>query len=366
MVRIVIVHRRLRGPGPSSTLVVCLAAALVLGGCGVEQDTASGDDAPSPTERSATAPSTPASSTDAATPSDGPVDRPVELVLLCDEPTPPIQSVDQYSGSAETLDELAGADRIVAPSAAAPPDSDGDGVPDEIVAKERFDDPAVVVRGDGRLELTQPGMASFISGVDDLDGDGRDELVVVMEDAESTESGTTVRAYLVPGSTPPGTHDPAEVGVRLATGVFSTDDRDGDGVPELIEHAFTGPTRVFSGAAVIALGPGGDATGLEPMFGLPGVLQAVADLGEGRTVLVTGEMDDGDGPAGLLHVGDEAGVRSFTTAPEPWVPDYVSTFGSLHLIDGPDGMHLDLYQSDRSAARAYRWALDAPCPDTAG
>lgn len=330
-------------------------AGCVVVGCGTVDDASPTPDDPAPT--TSTAEGSDAPEVDPAG-SDEPAERLLEPApeLQCEQPTPPVESVDQHSGSEATLPDLDGGDLFVGPTAPGPTDSDGDGVPDEIVSKQVVDDPAVIERGDGRLVFEQPGMVASINGVEDLDGDGRDELVVSVSDADHTGPGPAERSYLVPGSTPAGTHDPAEVGVRLAAPVFSIEDRDGDGAAELVEYDGTAPTRVLSGAEVIAVGPGGDARDLVPLFGLPGVLQGFAVVGGPSPALVTGEPD-------MIHIGDEDGMRSFTTAPEPWVGGYGSLFGGLRIIDATDGRHLELSQADRSSARAYRWSLDAPCPE---
>jgi hypothetical protein len=198
----------------------------------------------------------------------------------------------------------------------------------------------------------------------DLDGDRRDELLVLVSLIEEPPDEAPA-AFLIPGSTPPGTHDPAEVGVRLAGPVGAIDDRDGDGTAELLEHS-EARTRILSGAAVGAVTAPGDARGVEPLWSVPGEALGVADLGGQLPVLVTGEAPKAGHPGGVIHLADEAGDRRFTTAPQPWVVNYTSTFAEPHISRTGDGLLLALHQSERGAARAYLWRIDDPCGPAPG
>ncbi|WCO68962.1 VCBS repeat-containing protein [Iamia majanohamensis] len=292
----------------------------------------------------------------------------------CPEPYAPLASVDQYSGSTATLPEVPGDDVVldtaeVVAGAVGPLDSDGDGQPDEIGPRETVSDPATVTRGDGTLTFVRAGAVVSISGnAGDLDGDGRDEILVSV--GASAGVGE-VQSFVVPGTTGPGTHDPADVGIEAGDRVAPIPDRDGDGVVELLDVAVgfeggflvNGPTRVLSGAAVIAVGAPGDATDLPALVQAPGALLAFADLGGPLPVLITGEVvgPPGEETEGILHLADEGGDEAFTTDPYPFVVSYTSTFARPRLVVGDQGTFLALAQGERSAARAYLWRVDDPC-----
>ncbi len=96
------------------------------------------------------------------------------------------------------------------------PDTDGDGVAD--VQLEGVDDGAAfaLARGDGELILAVPGgtvgAPSGASWAGDLDGDGRDEVLVFV--ADGSDDGDHP-LYVVSGATSAGRHDPRIVGARL-------------------------------------------------------------------------------------------------------------------------------------------------------
>jgi hypothetical protein len=161
-------------------------------------------------------------------------------------------------------------------------DTDGDRRDDEVAVTD--DGGLRITRGDGELHF--PGAGLQTGG--DLDGDGRDDLILHKDD----------RSFAVHGRTGPGTYDVLEIGVALAEHLtyIWRDDLDGrDGfdlaAPERI--ADRPRTRVYSGAEVLELGPGGDAGDLEPARTLPGLPRAVVALQEGAepetVLLVPGE-----------------------------------------------------------------------------
>ena len=139
------------------------------------------------------------------------------------------------------------------------PDTDGDGVADTIVDDT---DPAggvyqslTITRGDGTITLLPgPGhsyiyLGSYGPQPGDLNGDGRDELVVGVD--------TVGEQYLLPGTTAPGTHDIAAVGISL-DGLSNVSqpvgDQNGDHKADLA-FADSSGWSVYSGADLMAPGP---------------------------------------------------------------------------------------------------------------
>ncbi len=291
----------------------------------------------------------------------------------CSEPYRPLASVDQSSGSLATLPEVPGDDVFIEVSdlvqgAVGPLDSDGDGQDDEIGVQQLGSDPATVTRGDGTLAFSRSDAVVSVSGsAGDLDGDGRDDIGVIV----GADLGRAQQAFVVPGTTPPGSYDPADVGIEVGDIVTPIPDRDGDGIVELLDTTLTaqgttlvrGPTRIVSGAAVIAVGAPGDATGVPALIEAPGELLGFADLGRALPVLLTGETGGPpDAPnEGIIHLIDESGDEAFTTLPFPFVVNLTSTFARPQVLAGPAGTFLALGQSERSGARAYLWRVDDPC-----
>ncbi len=278
----------------------------------------------------------------------------------CGQPYSPLASADRYSGSQETLPEVRGENRISGPEIRQL-DSDGDGVADEVVAKGVITDPSSLTRSDGTLTFERPGtLVGSPRTAGDLDGDGADEIQVSVY---ADTGWDLIGAYVVPGSIDPGTHDPARVGIELATAVIPVDDRDGDGIVDLIEWRDRGDARLLSGAAVWSVGAPGDATSISPLVDLRGEFLGFADLGGALPSIITGELvDDG----AVLHLWDGTEPRSFQTAPYPFVSNYTSTFAAPQVLVSDDGSYLRLSQSERSAARGYLWRIDEPCGDLPG
>ena len=349
----------------SVRVVTAVVAVLLLGACSDSESTVRAARSGTPT----TAAQTTASTTTTSEPE-------VVFEPLADAPHPPdcpppfapIADVDQYSGSTARLPGVPGDNLFRWPEQPGDRDSDGDGQPDVIEPKGHVEDPAVVTRGDGELvfESDRDGTFAGIQGlVEDLDGDRRDEVVVRIAYVDESRPRNHWD-YLIPGSISAGTHDPDDVGVRLADTVISIDDRDGDGVAELLEWGEL-TSRILSGAEVGAVEAPGDARGIEPLWSVPGKALGLADLGEPLPALVTGVPPQPGHSGGVIHLADEAGDRRFTTAPEPWVVNYTSIFADPHISRTDDGLLLALHQSERGAARAYLWRIDDPCgPAPAG
>src|SRR3546814_1943215 len=99
---------------------------------------------------------------------------------------------------------------------------DGDGEPDAVT---NGGDEVIVSGAAGELRLARAGGSVGSPGgqtwLGDLDGDGHDEVIVYVTTLP-TEGDLDPLVYdlvIVPGSTDHGTHDPADVGVRLPFGV---------------------------------------------------------------------------------------------------------------------------------------------------
>lgn len=233
-------------------------------------------------------------------------------------------------------------------------DSDGDGVDDTVA-----DEPGGglrITRGDGDLVLTTDGPARAYR-VGDVDGDGRDEIAVL-------HGGFQGGTYLIPGTTAAGTTTPTAAGIRMPGETDPLTYLD-DGSGRLIAHigeitsAADDRTDVFDAATVLALGAGGDAAGLTPEQSVPGTLQIVADLG-GELVLLVGRTLGSPARVEVTLV-DGTTLTRLTTAPERLEQNAVAPYGSLSVLDGPDGTFVRLDQSSRAGGASYLWSLDDPC-----
>lgn len=216
--------------------------------------------------------------------------------------------------------------------------------------------PTVVLERAG-TDITITGSAG------DLDGDANDEFVVMV----LTSSDPTVdpQSYLIPGDAT-GTHDPADIGIRLAFGAaLLVDSRDGDATPDL---ALTdrygvagGRTVIYSTAALAGLTAPADGRSTGVLLDAPGALVATADLGAPVKDLVLAETFDSPAHV-VLHVGGEDGFADFTTEP----------YGSFNTIVGGDvtvpeihvndtGTYLQVVQGDRDGVVGFVWRIDDPC-----
>ncbi|HWJ96898.1 MAG TPA: VCBS repeat-containing protein, partial [Acidimicrobiales bacterium] len=134
-------------------------------------------------------------------------------------------------------------------------DMDDDGTVDTTVVG--LDGSVTVQRGDGDLVVTgiPSGGTGFSVTGDDLDGDGRSELVVWRR--TGIGQGTRSTTWIVPGTTPPGTVAATDVGASFEGGV--TGDVTGDGLDDLsvaIPAILVSiPLGYLSGADVVAALP---------------------------------------------------------------------------------------------------------------
>jgi hypothetical protein len=158
-------------------------------------------------------------------------------------------------------------------------DTDGDGN-DDVVAVEAG--AVSITRGDGVLHLAEPGHDVALHAWGDLDGDGRDDLAL----AHTTLPSGPTAVQLVRGSTPAGIHAPSAAGVRVDDQLHypwlqDLDSRPGAEVVVSVSGVSRSYTDVYSGAALLAVGAGGDGRGAAPVFRLEGLTRGIAPLAVG-------------------------------------------------------------------------------------
>ena len=255
---------------------------------------------------------------------------------------------DSYSG----LPALAGLSiDFVAPHIQAPAD---DGHGDTI----NYSGLSVVERRpDGTLTLTHGDDRNVVvlRGFGDFDGDRLTDLLV-----DLYESGLDTATYIVPGTVPPGTHDPAGVGVRVprpryAPDEFQTDaatvgDQDRDGADDVSFGAM-----LFSGRQLMS-GPAGTAPPA-PFRTLASQYVGLLQLDpNGPPAFVvpdvkTSSLDVLDDRSDRLLLVDGSGILA-----APFV-NGATARGWL-----VDGHRIAVFGfGTRSGATEWRWDLDAPC-----
>jgi hypothetical protein len=212
-------------------------------------------------------------------------------------------------------------------------------------------------RPDGTVTLTHGDSHNVVvlRGFGDFDGDGLTDLLVALY-----ESGLDTATYVVPGTVPPGTHDPAAVGVRVPrrryqAGEFqevpaTVGDQNGDGADDVSFGSMLFSGRLLMSDPVGAVLPAPFRTLAAPYVGL---LQ-LDPKGQPTFVIPdvkTSSLEVLDDRSDRLLVGDGSGVlaTAFVTG--------ATARGSL-----VNGHHIVVFgYGTRSGATEWRWDLDAPC-----
>ena len=155
-------------------------------------------------------------------------------------------------------------------------DTDGDGRADEV---EVTGGVVTIRRADDTLRLTTSSEVGVtIRGWADLDGDGRDDLLI--------DDGSL---RVIDGGTSDGTHEVEAAGIRIDDQLNTMWSGDLDGVRGAdfyVAHRLPSgsSTDVYSGAAVLDHEPGGDAREVEKALTLPGLPRSLARLQLGESM----------------------------------------------------------------------------------
>jgi hypothetical protein len=238
-------------------------------------------------------------------------------------------------------------------------DLDGDGSADIDLSISEPGQSFPVRRVTGDILFRRDGARIGVMSAGDLDGEPGDEMWVFSVDAATRPTD----AYIVPYTAPAGTHDPAEVGVRVPPGVLPriVDDRTGDGTPDLVAvdsvpgRLPKGSTHLLSTEAILATEIGGDARQSALLATIDGVFVQGVDLGSPQLAMVTADVQRG---TALLNVVVDGRITRLSTGPH----DVAEGSWSLTVAAGQRGRFVTFESSDRSGGARFAWALDQPCP----
>jgi hypothetical protein len=199
----------------------------------------------------------------------------------------------------------------------------------------------------------------FPSGarVPGTDGDGRDDLLLGIY-SESQAKGI----YLVSGEVKPGTHDPADVGVRVTTPQanvlewwFPVGDQDRDGADDLSR----GRAELYSGRELMAPGPGEDlAQSPSPVRRFEQPWLGLLQLGPDGPPTFVEAVNTGDA-AELQVLSDPAICLRTDTIRVPATPTINGLPQSARVsgfMSGSDRI-VSLSYSERDSAAVYTWNL---------
>ncbi len=205
----------------------------------------------------------------------------------------------------------------------------------------------VVARATGELRLRAGTEEVWGLSAGDLDDDGIDEIWV----------GNWVVGFVVPGTTPDGAHEASVVGIRVGGGPalarlggYFGDDVFARSVPS------DGPldadtTQVVSATALLATGPGGDASGLPLLDEAPG--SPVARIGFDEPQYLFGRY--------LVEFGGQARIYSLSadgTETAQFRGEILST--PAIAVQGPGGRYFGIRNEDDFRIMNV-WSYDAPC-----
>jgi hypothetical protein len=243
-----------------------------------------------------------------------------------------------------------GSEELRVPKSGVPTDGDGNAV-------VPVDSSIEVRRPDGTLTFASPGgfvhMPNGLADFGDLNGDGRADHVVVLDDA----------FYMLSGALAPGTHDPRTAGVRIANvqsdvrSIRPVGDQDGDRADDVALG-----DELYSGRSLMSRRQGRSVALPRPfrsVAGLSGVLQLTPT---GRPALVQAfgaipvEASPPDDPFVLRIDGDVPACLATDNIPDSTAP------ALLGVIDGwmVDGHRIvELTRDTRNSFVVYRWDLDA-------
>jgi hypothetical protein len=236
-------------------------------------------------------------------------------------------------------------------------DSDGDGVADVVDGATGTVVPSVTVhRASGDLTFTAgDGVIARAQPASDLDGDGRSEIEISTPAAPGNENPT----YLIPGSTPDGSYDPAAAGIRVPGQIpyeFRAGDVDGDGADDVV--ASGSGSSIISGRDLMAPGPGGTFAG--PSTSLPGERIGIVRITPELDAIVLSRV-----PNEVTLWVDGRSIRFTTENSGVPMPSENPERKFAQLVDGPDGQVwlVALINGERATIQArWAWDLQTSCP----
>lgn len=236
-------------------------------------------------------------------------------------------------------------------------DTDGDGTRDVYIPGFNGDT-AVVHRGDG--DLTFPAGSLIKSVAFDLDGDGRTDPLVISNLGQPIDQK---EIYIVPGITAPGAVDLDVDGIKLSSrrfeGAANVFDQDDDGADDF--QLSVGVTvEIFSGADVMAPGPGGTFTG-RPAKTIAGdyIGYAAFDPEHPSLITSTNARVGGEGVTLTVHGVPEYQLVVNGTM-SPLTNSGGVTFGA-QLNAQDDRLWITLGSGSRSGSFVWAWELTDLC-----
>lgn len=223
----------------------------------------------------------------------------------------------------------------------------------------------VVERPSGELRITS-AVEVLAYSVGDLDGDLDEEIWV------STHGVEPARSWIVPYSTPDGTVDVTDAGIEVPAGVPLLRLRTGSGenpVTTSVQGAPSGPdngtTRVLDGAAILAVGAGGDATGIPPIGVYPDNAPfAIVYFAGGRELVLQRLVLGPQQRIEYSSFAEDGSVTVFTAEAPLRNDGNRSTLLSpaAQTLEGPSGRYLQVMSWGFEDTRYnYLWSYDDPC-----